>query len=186
MPRWNEKTLKRNHGEKSLKAPFVNFLDLECLLLKMQSCQNNSKTFYTERKAIHEPTSRAIFTNCSFNATKNKLDYYRGIDCTQELCKKLKDHALRIINYEKKEMIPLSEKENKSYEEQDVCHICRKKFHSDENDKKYQKVRDHCHCTGKFRIAAHNNCNLSYKILKEIPVVFHNGSTYDFHFVINQ
>ena len=42
-----------------------------------------------------------------------------------------------------------------------------------------QKVRDHCHYTGKYRGAAHNNCNLSYKTPKEIPVVFHNGSTYE-------
>ena len=83
-------------------------------------------------------------------------------------------------------MIPLSEEENRSYEEQGVCHICRKKFDLDENNKKYQKVKDHCHYTGKFRGAAHNNCNLRYKIPKEIPVVFHNGSTYDFHFIINQ
>ena len=59
------------------------------------------------------------------------------------MCKKLKDHILKIISYEKREMIPLSEEENKSYEEQDVCHICRKKFHFDENNKKYQKVKDH-------------------------------------------
>ena len=83
-------------------------------------------------------------------------------------------------------MIPLPEERNKPYEEQDVCHICRKKFHLDENDKKYQKVKDHCPDTGKFRGAAHNNCNLRHKIPKEIPVVFHNGSTYDFHFIITQ
>ena len=50
--------------------------------------------------------------------------------------------------------------------------------------KKQQKVRDHCHYTGKFRGAAHNICNLRYKIPKEIHVVFHNGSTYDYHFII--
>ena len=61
-----------------------------------------------------------------------------------------------------------------------------KKFHSDENDKKYRKFKDHCHYTGKFRGAAHNNCNLRCKIPKEIPGAFHNGSTYDFHFIINQ
>ena len=38
--------------------------------------------------------------------------------------------------------------------------------------------------TGKYKGAAHSNCNLNYKILKEIPVVFHNGSTYDYHFII--
>ena len=50
--------------------------------------------------------------------------------------------------------------------------------------KKQQKVRDHCHYTGKYRGAAHNICNLRYKVPKEIPVVFHNVSTYDYHFII--
>ena len=102
MPKWNEIILKYNHGEKSLKAPFVIYLDLECLLKKLQSCQNNLKNSYTERKAKHEPSGFAIFTNCSFDATKNKLDYYRGIDCIKVLCKKLKDHGWKIINHEKK------------------------------------------------------------------------------------
>ena len=167
MSRWDEETLKYYHGEKSLKAPFVIYLDLECLLLKIISCQNNPKNSYTERKAQHEPSGWAVFTNCSFDATKYKLEYYRGIDCIKELCKKLKDHALKIINYEKKEMISLSEEENKSYEEQDVCHICRKKFHLDKNDKKYQKVKNYYHYTRKFRGAANNNCNLRYKIPKK-------------------
>ena len=52
--------------------------------------------------------------------------------------------------------------------------------------KKPHKVRDHCHYTGKFRGAAHSICNLRYKTPKEIPVVFHNGSTYDYHFIIKQ
>ena len=79
------------------------------------------------------------------------------------------------------------------YNKQKVCYICKKEF--DNNDttkssslerKKQQKLRDHCHCTGKFRGAAHNICNLRYKIPKEIPVVFHNGSTYDYHFIIKE
>ena len=49
-----------------------------------------------------------------------------------------------------------------------------------------KKVRDHCYYTGKSRGAAHSNCNLNYKIPKEILVVFHNGSTYDYHFIIKQ
>ena len=48
------------------------------------------------------------------------------------------------------------------------------------------KVRDHCHYLGKYRGAAHNICNLRYKVPKEIPVVFHNGSTYDDHFIIRE
>ena len=48
------------------------------------------------------------------------------------------------------------------------------------------KLRDHCHYTGKFRGAAHNICNLRHNVPKKIPIVFHNGSTYDYHFVIKK
>ena len=62
----------------------------------------------------------------------------------------------------------------------------KKKFSTDESNKKCHKVRDHCHYTGKYRGATHDICNLRYKIPKEIPVVFHNGSTYDYHFIIKE
>ena len=63
-----------------------------------------------------------------------------------------------------------------------------KKISTDDNDKNELKLyrKDHCHYTGKFRGAAHSICNLRYKTPKEIPVVFHNGSTYDYHFIINK
>ena len=101
----------------------------------------------------------------------------------EKFCKDLRDQAMKIINYEKKEMIPLTYDEVGSYEKQKVCYICEKEFIT---DKKYYKVKEHCHYTGKLRGAAHNICNLRYKIPKEIPVVFHNGSTYDYHFIIKQ
>ena len=62
----------------------------------------------------------------------------------------------------------------------------KKKISTDDNNKKYYKVRDHCHYTGKYRGAAHNICNLRYKTPKEIPAIFHNGSTYNYHFIIKQ
>ena len=108
----------------------------------------------------------------------------------ESFCKDLREHAMKIMNYEKKEMIPLTDEENELYEMQKVCYICKKIFSTDKNDKNvfklYHKVRDHCHYTRKFRGAAHSICNLRYKTPKEIPVVFHNGSTYDYHFIINQ
>ena len=52
--------------------------------------------------------------------------------------------------------------------------------------KLYQKVRDHCHYTGKFRRAAHSICNLRYRVSQEIPVNIHNGSKYDYHFMIRE
>ena len=115
---------------------------------------------------------------------------YRGEDCMKIFCKDLKDQATKIINYEKKKMIPLANEEKESYENQKVCYICEKEFCTDKNIKKEfklnQKVRDHCHYTGKYRRAAYSICNLRYKILKEIPAVFHNGSTYYYHFLIKR
>ena len=60
MPIYGNKTLKYNHREKSLKAPFTIYADLECLLIKQQSCQNNPKESYTEKKAMHEPCGYAL------------------------------------------------------------------------------------------------------------------------------
>ena len=65
-------------------------------------------------------------------------------------------------------------------------YICKKEFSTGDDNKKYYKVKDHCHYTGKCRGAAHDICNLRYKIPKEIPVVFHNGSTYNYHFIIKE
>ena len=97
---------------------------------------------------------------------------------------------MKIINCEKKEMILLTDEETKFYEKQKFCYMCEKEFCTDKNDQKVfklkHKVRDNCHYTGKFRGAVHNICNLRYKIPKEIPAVFHNGSTYDYHFIIEQ
>ena len=125
---------------------------------------------------------------CSFDTTKNKPDYFREVEYIERLCKKLIDYAKEIINYNEKEMILLADKENRSSENQKACHICKKSFFCfDENEnnkfKLYQKVRDHCHCTGKFREATHRICNLRYKVPKEIPVVIHIGSTYGYHFI---
>ena len=83
-------------------------------------------------------------------------------------------------------MIPLTYKKNKSYKKQKVCYIRKKEFSTDDDNKKCHKVRDHCHYTGKHRGAAYSICNLRYNTPKEIPVMFHNGSTYDYHFVIKE
>ena len=87
------------------------------------SCQNNPEKSYTEKKAKHEPSGWAMLTKCSFDKTENKLDYYRGKDCIEKLCKKLKERTMKIINYKEKKMIPLTYEENGSYKEQEACHI---------------------------------------------------------------
>ena len=136
MPTQGNKTLKYNHGEKLLKVPFTIYADLECLLIKKQSCQNNPNESYTERKAMHEPCGYALSLISSFDSRENKHDFYRGKDCIKRFCSDLKELATKIINYEEKEMIPLTDNENKFYNEQEECHICQKEFCYDKNEKK--------------------------------------------------
>ena len=150
MPTQFNKTLKYNHGEKSLKTPFVIYADLECLLIKKQSCQNNPNESYTERKVIHEPCGYSLDLVNSFDSKQNKHRFYRGKDCIKRFCD-LKELGTKIINYEQKETIPLTDNQNKYHEEQKECYMCQKEFCYNKNEKMkfklYKKVRDHCHYT---------------------------------------
>ena len=146
MPTNDNNIIKYNHGEKSIKLPFVVYADLECLLEKMSTCYNNPEESSTTKINKHTPSGSSIFTHCSFDKSKSKLNYYGGEDCMTKFCKDLREHATKIFNYKKKDMIPLTKKEEENYNNQKVCYICK----------------------------------------KEIPEVFHNGSTYDYHFIIKE
>ena len=182
MPDEDNKILRYNQEEKYMKVPFIIYADLESLLEKMNTCHSNPEKSSTIKINKHTPSGYSLFTHCSFD----KLYYYRGKNCMKNFCLDLREHATKIINYEMKEMIPLTKKEEKKYSKQKFCHICKKEFSSDDSNKKYHDVKDHCHYTGKYRGAAHDICNLRYKIPKEIPVAFHNGSTYDYYFIIKE
>ena len=132
MPNKGNNTIKYNHGEKSIKMPFTIYADLECLLEKMSTCQNNPNKSSTTKINKHTPPGYSIFTHCSFDESKNKLNYYRGDDCLKKFCKDLREHSTKIINYEKKKMIPLTTKEEIYHNRQKVCYICKKEF--DNND----------------------------------------------------
>ena len=184
MPTKNNNIIRYKHGEKPMKLPFVIYADLECLLEKMSTCINNPNESSTTKINKHTPSGYSIFTHCSFDKSKSKLNYYRGKDCMKKFFKDLREHASKIINYEKKKMIPLTTEEKIYHNKQKICYICKKEFNN--NDKKNYKVRDHCHYTSKYRGAAHNICNLRYNVLKEIPIVFHNSFIYDYHFIIKE
>ena len=184
MPTKKNNIIKYNHGEKSMKLPFVIYADLECFLEKMSICINNPNESSTTKISKHTPSGYSIFTHCSFDKSKNKLNYYRGKDCMKKFSNDLREHASKIINYEKKKMILLTTEEKIYHNKQKISYICKKEFSN--NEKKNYKVRDHCHYTGKYRGAAHNICNLRYKVSKEIPIVFHNGSIYDYHVIIKE
>ena len=79
----DNKKLKYNYGEKSMKAPFIIYADLESLLEKINTCHNNPEKSSTTKINKHAPSSYSLFTHCSFDTTKNKLDYHRDKDCVK-------------------------------------------------------------------------------------------------------
>ena len=152
--------------------------------VEMPTKDNNIIKYNHGEKSFKVPFTR--YAECLLEKMSTCINnpYITHKDCMKKFGKDLKEHATRIINYEKKKIIPLTKEEKINYNDQQICYICKKEF--DKSDKKHHKVRDHCHYTGKYRGAAHNICNLRYKVPKEIPVVFHNGSTYDYHFITKE
>ena len=86
IPEKDNEILKYNHGEKSMRVPFAIYADLECLLEKMSNCLNNPEKSSTTKVNKNTPSGYSLFTNCSFDTTKNKLDYYRGKNCMENVC----------------------------------------------------------------------------------------------------
>ena len=95
MPKEDSKVLKYNHGGKAMRFLFIIYAILECLHEKMSTCHNNPKKSSTTKINEHIPSGYSVFTKCSFNATKNKLDCYRGEDFMERFCKNLKEHITK-------------------------------------------------------------------------------------------
>ena len=75
----------------------------------------------------------------------------------------------------------MSAEENELFEMTNICWICGGLIENTDN-----KVRDHCHITGKYRGAAHDSCNINLKISKNVPVIFHNLKGYDSHLIFKE
>ena len=153
-----------------MKVPFIIYADLESLLEKMNSCHNNPKKSSTTKINKHIPSGYSLLTHCSFDTTKNKLDYYKDKICLKNFYLDLKKHATKIINYEKKEVIPLTKDEKKIHREKNLCYLCKKGFSTyDDDNKKILRpfLKDYCHYTGKYRGTTRDICNLRYKIPKK-------------------
>ncbi len=75
-------------------------------------------------------------------------------------------------------MLKLTPQQESDHEQAEICHICEKAF--DDN----KKVHDHCHLTGQYRGAAHNQCNLKFHAPDFIPVILHNFRGYDSHIIV--
>ena len=113
MPNEDNKILKCNQGEKPIKAPFIIYADFESLLEKISTCYDSPEKSSKTKINKHAPSGYSLFTHCSFDETKNKLECYSGKNCMKKFCQDLREHVTKIINYEKKEIIPLTKKKKK-------------------------------------------------------------------------
>ena len=73
----------------------------------------------------------------------------------------------------------MTNEDEEVYNNSHICWICKQELNTD-------KVKDHCHVTGKFRGAAHNKCNLKLRIPRKRPIIFHNLQGYDRHIIFKE
>ena len=170
-----------HHSE---KAPFAVYADFESLIKPMDNCDPDPNKSYTKKYHKHEPISFSYYILCSIDGVyKPRLRKYtktkpEDTDAIDVFIKWLEEDVKAIANIEPKEMI-FTEEDIKHFNKASNCWICGEKL---END----RVRDHCHFTGRYRGPAHNKCNLKYRKPKNISVFFHNLSGYDSHLFIKK
>ena len=168
----------------SEKAPFAIYADFESLIKPLDVCDPDPNKSYTKKYQKHEPVSFCYYIK-SFDESvyTSKLRSYiktreQDADAMDTFINWLESDVREIANLENKDMIFTPENE-KEFINALTCWICGKEMGND-------RVRDHCHFTGKFRGAACNSCNLKLRRQDNISVFFHNLSGYDSHLFIKK
>ncbi|XP_036143348.1 uncharacterized protein LOC118645749 [Monomorium pharaonis] len=181
LPSEKDKWLKFHNPKHKERLPFIVYADLECVLQKTQSNMEQESTSYKYQH--HQVFSIGYYMQCSFDDTLSVYRFRRDPDCVTWFTKQLEEllHNVKMRLSANVPMIPLSKEQWEVYRNATRCHICNNLFEPDDT-----RVRDHCHLTGKYCGPAHSNCNLNYKNSYYIPIVFHNLSGYDSHFIIKE
>ena len=168
----------------SEKAPFSVYADFESFIKPIDGCNPNPNKSYTKKYQKHEPSGFSYYIK-SFNESvyKSRKRTYTKTkpeepDAVDVFIKWLEEDVKEIANIEPREMI-FTEEDEKQFNKASDCWICGEDLGND-------RVRDHCHFTGRYRGPAHNSCNLKYRTPKSIPVFFHNLSGYDSHLFIKK
>ena len=182
----------QNHYKK-LPIPFVVYADFECFTKPINSCQPNPNSSFTHEYQKHEPSGYCLY----LKGLDGIKDNYKPIvytkkseedNISEKFIKHLKilTHSLYRKYYLNQKPLKLTPEEEKDFKSAKVCHICEQELLVYEKTGEIFKVRDHCHFTGKYRGAAHNECNLKCRKPLILPVVFHNLQGYDSHLFIKQ
>ena len=192
MPTKNTILNFQNHYKK-LPIPFVVYADFECFTKPINSCQPNPNSSFTQEYQKHEPSGYCLY----LKGLDGIKDNYKPIvytkkseedNISEKFIKHLKilTHSIYRKYYLNPKPLKLTPEEEKDFKSAKVCHICEQELLVYEKTGEIFKVRDHCHLTGKYRGAAHNECNLKCRKPLILPVVFHNLQGYDSHLFIKQ
>ena len=150
MPDDKHKVLKHVSGSKSLIMAHAIYVDIECQLVKHDTCFNDLNKTWSKNISTHIPTGYAI--NVVNECKDNYHTYYRGTDCITRLSEELLRTGKQIRSEKEKPMLPLTNDEKTKHKESKRCYLCNQSFNIDKQSiycKNYKKVRDHCHYTGK-------------------------------------
>ena len=151
--------------------------------MNTMTIERKGKTPYTEKIKKHVPSGWCVHSTFAYGDVPDPLKMYRGKDCVEKFVEYIEEEVKRLYaTFPQQPMTKLTDVLKREHEAAEKCHICLKEF----NDPRNRKVRDHCYYSGEYRGAAHNNCNLKYKIPDHIPIVFHNLSGYDAHLFIKE
>ena len=192
MPSKNSILKFQNHFKK-LPIPFAIYADFECFTIPVNSCQPNPNKSFTQGYQKHEPTGYCLYIKALDGLNTNfKPVVYTKKTPDEDISKKFIKHVVKLTHqiyqeyYTKPKPLKLTSQEEKDFKSARYCHICDQKLFGDKKTGKILKVRDHCHFTGEYRGAAHNDCNLKCKKPLFLPVIFHNLQGYDSHLFIKQ
>ena len=183
MPKPNTYLYFKNYY-KQLPIPFVVYADFECFTKPMNTCSPNPKESYNYNYQKHEPSGFCFYIKGVVDTIFEPIIYTKtkdSDDVAKIFVEKLAKVTNKIYNdfYRRPILLRLTHAEQKSFDEAEICHICKKELLDD-------KVRDHCHFTSQYRGAAHNSCNLQCRKPMILPVIFHNLQGYDAHLFIKQ
>ena len=173
-------TIKFKNFDKQIPIPFKIYADSECLLKRV----NVNKGRYTKLYQKHIPNSIAAKLVCVDNRFTLPTKIFTGSNCIKEFIEwvfEQKKYCNQIINKHFNKKLKMTIEDEDNYQNSQDCWICNEKINKDKD-----KVRDHCHITGKYRGAAHSQCNLKLKITKKIPIIFHNLEGYDEHIIFKE
>ena len=188
IPDKDNNILKFNNFHKQQKVPFVIYADFEAITEKIQGCQKNNDSSYTEAYQRHTDCGYGYKVVCCYDDKYTKpTQIYRGPKAVYKFMEKMLEEVNYCKNVMKKEFskpLKMTKNDEDAFQKAEECHICNKQY-----TEKDIRVRDHCHITGKYRGSAHQECNLKLRIKPEeikIPVIFHNLRGYDSHFIMQE